>query len=586
VYVKSSTRRTAGGQVRYLQLAHNEWDPAAGVSRTKVLYSFGREDRLDRAAVRRLVGALSRLLTAGEALSAGPDPGLVFTESRPLGGAFVLDGLWRRLGIDTAIRRLLAPRRIDEVLVERVLFALVANRALAPSSKLAATRWVGHEVAIEGLAAVDDDTCYRAMDALLEVADALARQVYDQVADLLNLEVDLLFFDTTSTYFELDEADQPLPRDDRGWVTAPEEPGDASAQTAPEVHRVGDGAGKPAGFRSYGKSKDHREDLPQVVVGMAVTRDGIPVRVWCWPGNTADSALIRQVKADLRDWNLARVVWVADRGFTSKANRRYLQRAGGHYILGEKLRSGSVEAEAALSRPGRYHHVAENLQVKEVRLPADVGADDRFVVCFNPEAAQRDQHVRDRLLAHLGELIAGSDNLSATKRAELRGAIGTRPGLKRFLRTTASGLLRIDTKAIAAEARLDGKYLLRSSDPKLSATDIAQGYRQLAQVERGWRDMKQILDLRPVYHRREDRIRAHVLLCWLALLLIRITETTTTRTWPALREELQHLHVGTFTGPAGTFAQRTELTTGQRQILATLKLPDPPRILTATPATG
>jgi len=211
VYVKSSTRRTAGGQVRYLQLAHNEWDPAAGVSRTKVLYSFGREDRLDRAAVRRLVGALSRLLTAGEALSAGPDPGLVFTESRPLGGAFVLDGLWRRLGIDTAIRRLLAPRRIDEVLVERVLFALVANRALAPSSKLAATCWVSHDVVIDGLAAVDDDTCYRAMDVLLEVADALARQVYDQVADLLNLEVDLLFFDTTSTYFELDEADQPVP---------------------------------------------------------------------------------------------------------------------------------------------------------------------------------------------------------------------------------------------------------------------------------------------------------------------------------------------------------------------------------------
>jgi hypothetical protein len=570
VYVKSSTRRTARGPVRYLQLAHNEWDPAAGVSRTKVLYSFGREDQLDRAAVQRLVGALSRLLSPEQALAATGPAGLSFTESRPLGGAFALDGLWRRLGIDTAIRSLLARRRIDEVLAERVLFALVANRALAPSSKLAATGWIANDVAIDGLEAVSEDACYRAMDALLDVEDALARAVYDAVADLLNLEVDLLFFDTTSTYFELDEPDAPLPRDERGRVLDPET-----------------GASEPteaAGFRSYGKSKDHRDDLPQVVVGMAVTRSGIPVRVWCWPGNTADSALIRQVKDDLRDWTLARVVWVADRGFASAENRRYLQRAGGHYILGERLRSGSAEAAAALARPGRYRQVADNLQVKEVRLPDDVGAGDRFVVCFNPEAAERDKAVRERLVASLAETIAGTDRLTATKRAELRGQISTKPGLHRYLKTTAGGLLRIDAKAIAAEAKLDGKFLLRSSDPKLSAEDIAGGYKQLLAVERGWRDMKQIIDLRPIYHRREDRIRAHVLLCWLALLLIRITEITTGRTWTSVRAELQRLHVGTFTGPAGTFRQRTELTTEQKAILAALGLPDPPRVLTATPA--
>jgi hypothetical protein len=556
--------------VRYLQLAHNEWDPAAGVSRTKVLYSFGREDQLDRAAVQRLVGALSRLLSPEQALAATGPAGLSFTESRPLGGAFALDGLWRRLGIDTAIRSLLAKRRIDEVLAERVLFALVANRALAPSSKLAATGWIANDVAIDGLEAVSEDACYRAMDALLDVEDALARAVYDAVADLLNLEVDLLFFDTTSTYFELDEPDAPLPRDERGRVLDPET-----------------GASEPteaAGFRSYGKSKDHRDDLPQVVVGMAVTRSGIPVRVWCWPGNTADSALIRQVKDDLRDWTLARVVWVADRGFASAENRRYLQRAGGHYILGERLRSGSAEAAAALARPGRYRQVADNLQVKEVRLPDDVGAGDRFVVCFNPEAAERDKAVRERLVASLAETIAGTDRLTATKRAELRGQISTKPGLHRYLKTTAGGLLRIDAKAIAAEAKLDGKFLLRSSDPKLSAEDIAGGYKQLLAVERGWRDMKQIIDLRPIYHRREDRIRAHVLLCWLALLLIRITEITTGRTWTSVRAELQRLHVGTFTGPAGTFRQRTELTTEQKAILGALGLPNPPRVLTATPA--
>src|SRR6266480_4456737 len=117
------------------------------------------------------------------------------------------------------------------------------------------------------------------------------------------------------------------------------------------------------GFRTWGNSKDYRDDLPQIVIGMAVTRTGIPVRVWCWPGNTSDSALIRQVKDEMRDWALGRVVWVADRGFSSAENRRYLRRAGGHYIIGEKLRSGSAEANAALSRQGRYATIAENLQV-------------------------------------------------------------------------------------------------------------------------------------------------------------------------------------------------------------------------------
>ena len=129
------------------------------------------------------------------------------------------------------------------------------------------------------------------------------------------------------------------------------------------------------------------------------------------------------------------------------------------------------------------------------------------------------------------------------------------PGLNRFLRVTPGGLLRVDKQKIRTETNLDGKYLLRCSDPHLSAEDIALGYKQLLEVERGWRDMKQILDLRPVYHRREDRIRAHVLLCWLALLLIRVAETTAggSWTWNRIRAELQRIHAVTCTGPAGTF---------------------------------
>jgi len=569
MYLRTTPRRnTDGSVVRYLQLAHNTWDPAAKRSRVQVLYNFGREDANNRAALQRLVASVSRFLDPDQALAATASEGLAFVESRPLGGAWTLDGLWRRLGIDQTMRRLLKGRRLDPT-AERVLFALVANRALAPSSKLAAAGWVNDDVAIEGLERTSDDACYRAMDWLLEIHRELEREVFGQVATLLDLEVDLLFFDTTSTYFELDEPDEPIARDQRGHVLP--KPSDPAAGD-------GDGA-KPAGFRTYGKSKDHRDDLPQVVVGMAVTRTGIPVRVWCWPGNTGDQALVRQVKADLRDWTLTRVIWVADRGFASEENRRYLRKGDHHYIIGEKLRSGSAEATAALSRQGRYQQVADNLRVKEVRIAEH----ERFVICHNPEQADRDAAVRARLLAQLEELITGTDKLSATKRAELRGVLSTKPGLNRFLRVTPGGLLRTDQRAIKAEQGLDGKYLLRSSDPHLSAEDTALGYKQLLQVERGWRDMKQVLDLRPVYHRKEDRIRAHVLLCWLALLLTRTIETTCDDTWPGLRHQLERVKLGTFAGPAGTFRQRTELTSPQRAILAKLQLAEPPRLWQLTP---
>jgi transposase len=562
MYLRSTPRRNKdGSEVRYLQLAHNVWDPQKRRSTVQVVYNFGREDAANREALQRLAASVTRFLDPDAALAA-PADGLAFTESRPLGGTWALDALWAQLGIGKEMSRLLKGSRRDAS-AERVLFALVANRALAPSSKLAASRWVSEDVLVTGLATTTDDACYRAMDWLVEIRGDLEKKVFDSLVTLLNLEVDVLFFDTTSTYFVTGDEDDPVARDKNGMPLAS---GNAAGDE--------DGKREPAAFRTWGKSKDHRDDLPQVVIGMAVTRDGVPVRAWCWPGSTSDSALIRQVKDDMRDWCLSKVVWVADRGFSSAENRRYLRKGGGSYIIGEKLRSGSAEAAAALSRQGRYKDIAQNLKVKEVRIAED----ERFVICFNPEAAERDAALRAKMIARLEDAIAGSDQLSRDKRAELRGVISTKPGLNRYLRATPGGLLRVDAAKAKAEENLDGKYLLRTADPKMTAEDIALGYKQLLEVERGWRDMKQVIDLRPVFHRREDRIRAHVLLCWLALLLARIAENACGSTWPELRRELDKIQVGTFTGPAGIFRQRTELTTNQRQILKTLKIEAPPRI--------
>ena len=562
MYLRSTPRRNKdGSEVRYLQLAHNVWDPAAKRSRVQVVYNFGREEPATREALERLVASVARHLEPGKARAVAAES-LEFAESRPLGGTWVLDALWERLGIGPAVRELLKGRRLDPS-AERVLFALVANRALAPSSKLAASRWASEDVLVAGLPATTDDACYRAMDWLLQIRGALEKRVFDRACEVLGLEVDLLFFDTTSTYFQVEEADAPVARDQRG-------------DPVPD----GEGEVRTAGFRTWGKSKDHRDDLPQVVIGMAVTRDGIPLRTWCWPGNTGDSALIRQVKDDLRGWTLSKVVWVADRGFTSAENRRYLRKGGNHYIIGERLRSGSAEAEAALSRQGRYQEVTENLRVKEVRIAED----ERFVICHSPDGAERDAAIRARMIAQLKELIDRSDTLSKDKRAELRGVISTKPGLNRYLRVTPGGLLRIDAAKAKAEENLDGKYLLRTSDPTMTAEDIALGYRQLLEVERGWKDLKQVIDLRPVYHRKEERIRAHVILCWLALLLARVAENACGQTWPELRRQLDRITVGTFIGPAGIFRQRTEISPAQAAILEQLGIDPPPRIYQLTPA--
>jgi len=566
------TRRTNrdGSVVRYLQLAHNERHPETGNSVAKVIHNFGRAENVDRDALGRLVSSISRFLTPEQAISAAAGSEVEVLDSRRLGGAWTLERVWERLGIGAAIRRVAEGRRLDGEVVERVLFALVAQRALEPGSKLAGTRWVAERVAIQGCPGFSDDAAYAAMDFLLDALGEIAGEIFGSVATLLNLDLDLVFVDTTSTYWEVDVADD-------------------LADLAETVDD--DGITRPVeqAARAFGHSKDHRTDLPQVVIAMAVTRDGVPVRCWTFPGNENDQRIIRTVKDDLAGWNLHRMVWVADRGFASAANRAYLTRGGGHYIHAEKLRATNAEAAAALARAGRYRTVAGNLRVKEVAVaPGGDGDGDqgartqRFVVCHNPEQADRDAAVRARLVAHLEELIAGSDAWSARRRDEFVGSLKGKPGLRRYLRRTRGGLLRIDHATVKAESHLDGKWLLRTSDLTLSAEDLAAAYKQLLQVERGWRDLKGALGLRPVFHHREDRIRGHVQLCWLALLLIRVVENATGDTWRNLRHELDRMHLVTLATGDGQVAQRSATTPGQKTILAALELPEPPRFFDFT----
>ena len=199
------------------------------------------------------------------------------------------------------------------------------------------------------------------------------------------------------------------------------------------------------------------------------------------------------------------------------------------------------------------------------------------MICHNPKAAERDAAVRERLVTHLKGLIDGSDAWTSSRRSELAGSLKNKPGLRRFLRRTKTGLLRIDHAAIKREAHLDGKWLLRTSGLTLTPDDLDAACKQLIQAERGWRDMKGALALRPVFHYREDRIRAHIQLCWLALLLIRVAENATGDTWRNLRHELDRLHLVTLATAGGRVAQRPATTSGQQTILHALDLREPPK---------
>jgi hypothetical protein len=578
VFLREARRKNRDGSVvSYLQLAHNERHPVSGNPVAKVIHSFGRADTVDRAALARLVASISRFLSPEQAATAEAGAGQLGGEvevldSRRLGAAWTLDRIWERLGIGAAIRRAAAGRRLDGDTVERVVFALVAQRACEPASKLAATGWVAERVAIEGCAGFTDDAAYAAMDFLLDALPEIAAEIFSSVAHLLNLDLDIVFVDTTSTYWETETADDDL---------------DLAVPVADDEH----GSPTESGTRAFGHSKDHRADLPQVVIAMAVTRDGVPVRCWTFPGDTADTAIIRTIKDDLGGWGLRRLVWVADRGFASAANRAYLTRGGGHYIHAEKLRHTNTEAAAALARPGRYRTVTDNLRVKEVQVApgGDGDGDDgaraqRFVICHNPEQGDRDAAVRANLVAHLEQLIDGSDGWTCRRRDELVGSLKTKPGLRRYLRRTRTGLLRIDHAAIKRETHLDGKWLLRTSDTTLTGDDLAAAYKQLLAVERGWRDFKGALGLRPVFHHREDRIRAHIQLCWLALLLLRVIENAADDTWRNTRHELDRMHLVTLSTSAGQVAQRSATTAGQQAILRALDLPEPAKYFDFTPA--
>jgi hypothetical protein len=550
MYIRTTKRKNKDGSVvAYYQLAHNERNPRTGKPVARVIHSFGRADRLDRGQLVRLCRSIARVCglqvldpadAEGELSEAGvswPDD-LKLIRTLAYGVPLAAEALWQRLGVGETLRRVCKDERVPERL-ERALFAMTANRLCAPESKLGVwERWLD-TVYLPSGRSLRLREMYEAMDLLCAHSEAIEKEIFFRTAHLFNLSVDLVLYDTTTAGFEIDDADS-------------------------------------AGPRQFGRAKEGGWG-PQVKVALAVTREGLPVRSWVFPGNMSDVDTVETVKADLRGWSLGRAIFVADAGMNSKTNRAKLAEACGKYLLATRMASVKEIRRDVLSRPGRYRKIRENLLAKEVVL----GEGDRrrrYILCLNPREARRQKIHREAVVKFLEEELAGHvvPDAAAQWAAKLRASKRCNP----YLSVSEDGKIFLDRDKVRKRERYDGKWVVETNDDEISAEDAALGYRGLMVIERCFRSLKKPrIRMTPMCHRLERRIDAHVKICVLALLIERTAEISLDAPWSEIRRGLEALQVSEFRSGNFRFFRRNELQPKTRRILKSLKIHSPKSIL-------
>jgi len=561
MFLRSSTQKRADGSViTHLQIAESTWSSKKKRAETRIVYNCGRaEDEATIEKLRKLARSILRRCSPEELAAA--DSGWKLIDSWPFGDLYAIELLWERLGIREAIEAEVGQRRFG-FSVERALFVMIANRLCAPSSKLYCwEQWLREDVRVRGTDGLELQHLYRAMDFLEAHRDRLEEAIFFRVSSLLNLEVDLIFYDTTSLHFEVDQEDRGAGEQD--WV-----PGSKLA-----------GAKRYKAPRKRGYSKNGRTDAPQIVVGLAVTREGIPVRHWVFPGNTVDVTTVKQIRTDLRGWRMTRCVFVGDAGMVSEKNLEELSRGGGKYIVCMPTGREKEVADDVLSRAGRFKQVAPNLRVKEV-VVGDGERRRRYVVCHNPDEQRRQCEHRLEILreleaelASLADVDSGQQHHKRVCQLRASGRYG------RYLTLTPTGRLRLDEKRLRELERLDGKFVVQTNDDTLTPQDLALGYKQLQRVEQAWRTLKSGLKLRPVFHWAPHRIHAHVALTVLALMLERVAEEACTDTWRNIRDDLKQIKLAQLLSPHGQVWQTTEPRPAARSRMKCLGIDGLPLIL-------
>ena len=516
-----------------------------------MVHSFGRADRLDRATLERLVRSIRRVLDGdGTHVPAGEKaatPTIEIEASFELGVVHVVEQLWARLGIGQAIAtRLAAEER--QAPHEAALLAMAAQRLARPGSKLAChQRWLDR-VWLPAAKDLSLSQLYRALDVLAEHGDAIEEEVFWTGADLFKLDVDLVFYDATTAWFECDEEDV-APESWRGLTFAP--------------------------LRKRGHSKEGRDNDPQVVIALAVTRDGMPVRSWVLPGNTPDVTTVARIKEDLRQMRLGRALFVGDAGLYARANLAELSKGAGRYILATPIGRLKEIKDEVLRRPGRYAEIAPNLRAKEV-IVGQGERRRRYILCLNVEEAARQKRHREQILELLQLELdrLGSDHPKAACRLLASKRFGP------YLAQDEHGRPYIDRIKIRRAEQLDGKFVLTTNDDSLSVADIALGYKGMWIIEACFRKLKTTgLGIRPMFHWTPRRIVAHVKLCVLALMIQRAAEIAAEAPWSQLADVLERLKAVRYAAEGETIVQASRITPELAAILKKLEISRPKPIL-------
>jgi len=542
-------RTQKSGRRTYLLVVENEW--VDGKVKQKVLHRLGRLDVLQQSG--QLDGLMLSMQRFSEKLTVlgGYENGQVeTTDTRKIGPALIFERLWRNIGIAKVLSHLLAERRFG-FSVERAVFLTVLHRLFCPGSDRAAERWK-RDYQIKGVDKIALHQLYRAMGWLGQplgaqeqtgatgfsprcTKDLIEEALFTSRRDMFS-SLDLVFFDTTSIYFE-------------------------------------GAGGETIGQR--GHSKDHRPDLNQMIVGVILDDQGNPLCSEMWPGNVTDvKTLVPMVNRLKSRFSVGKVCIVADRGMISEQTKQEIQKRQWQYILGVRMRRCQEVKEIVLSRSGRYQEVFAKsdrskapapLKVKEVSV-----AGRRYMVCLNEDQAVKDRCDREAIVASLRDALSQGD----------KSLIGNK-GYRRFVRTQGQRFV-LDEQKIKDEARYDGKWVL-TTNTKLSAPEVALKYKQLWMVEAIFRSMKSLLETRPIFHKCDATIRGHVFCSFLALLLCkelqdRLAHKGLILEWADVIRALDHLVEMDLSVSGKPYTLRGPATTTVAQVFNTCGVALPPTI--------
>jgi len=513
------------GAYEYLQIVENHRKDKKSVQR--VIATVGRMDQLRaKGEIENLVRSLSRFSEKVLLVLSGRSDSIQ-ASAKKIGPALIFERLWKEMRIDGICARLLADRKFAFD-VERALFLTVLHRLFASGSDRFCDMW-HRDYVINGVDGLSLHHLYRAMAFLGEkiedrkdrtpfslrcTKDVIEEDLFSQRRDLFS-GLDIVFFDTTSIYFE--------------------------------------GEGGEIGRR--GHSKDHRPDLNQMIVGVILDNDGNPVCCEMWPGNTTDvTSLIPVVERIRSRFHIGTFCIVSDRGMISEKTMAHLEKEKIPYILGARMRKVNEIKEDVLSRAGRYREVyPEGISSKDpspLKVKEVIVDNRRYIVCLNERQARKD--AADRL--------AIIDSLVDKLKSSPKELIGNK-GYRKYLCMDRENI-SIDEQKVEEEKRFDGKWVLKTNTP-FTAEKAALKYKELWQVEHVFRDMKSILDTRPIFHQRDETIRGHVFCSFLALVLRkeldhRLEKAGHDFEWAGIKQDLKSLQEITIEDNGKKLAIRSE----------------------------